>query len=330
MSDAGFLRAIQENPADDAARLVYADWLEERGDVRAEYLRAELALARLPADAPEAPALRSRLWRAWAAVDPSWLAVFTQPRLLRANPTPFPAVWKGTGLGRYRPCDSTYCSWPYDTLPDLPVGEFRGEFQWLALARPPQGGRRGSAADPEGRESLQRLVSKVKGQGLRLPESFLRLMASDLLPRAIRSVTDCRFELPVGAVPDPTGGGGFRLTFYCDSQDVLLWDLYVHPSGGHCVIARWPDDDEYEDVDEVEYEDDEDDEDDEPEAPAGPRAWFVAPSFEAFVYRVRLENELWFVAHADFLRRQGRPEPPLTPALQAYLRHYERQGEAPR
>jgi uncharacterized protein (TIGR02996 family) len=52
MTDADFIRTIQEDPADDTARLVYADWLEERGDVRAEYLRAELELARLPADAP--------------------------------------------------------------------------------------------------------------------------------------------------------------------------------------------------------------------------------------------------------------------------------------
>lgn len=35
-----FLRAIRRRPADNAARLVYADWLEERGDDRrAEYAR---------------------------------------------------------------------------------------------------------------------------------------------------------------------------------------------------------------------------------------------------------------------------------------------------
>src|SRR5262245_25752129 len=39
MNDAGFLTALQANPFDDETRLVYADWLEERGDVRAGYLR---------------------------------------------------------------------------------------------------------------------------------------------------------------------------------------------------------------------------------------------------------------------------------------------------
>jgi uncharacterized protein (TIGR02996 family) len=34
-----FLAAILERPDDDATKLVYADWLEERGDPRGEYLR---------------------------------------------------------------------------------------------------------------------------------------------------------------------------------------------------------------------------------------------------------------------------------------------------
>ncbi len=37
--DFPFLRAIFSQPDDDVLRLVYADWLDERGDPRAEYLR---------------------------------------------------------------------------------------------------------------------------------------------------------------------------------------------------------------------------------------------------------------------------------------------------
>src|SRR5438477_7332783 len=41
-----FLRAICDNPADDTARLVFADWLEEHGDAaRAEFIRVEVQLA---------------------------------------------------------------------------------------------------------------------------------------------------------------------------------------------------------------------------------------------------------------------------------------------
>src|SRR5262245_57924927 len=36
-----FLQAIKENPDDDAPRLVLADWLEERGDLRGEFVRLQ-------------------------------------------------------------------------------------------------------------------------------------------------------------------------------------------------------------------------------------------------------------------------------------------------
>lgn len=45
-----FLADIRENPGDDAPRLVYADWLDDAGDPdRAAFIRAQVALARLPA-----------------------------------------------------------------------------------------------------------------------------------------------------------------------------------------------------------------------------------------------------------------------------------------
>ncbi|MCI0462063.1 MAG: TIGR02996 domain-containing protein [Gemmataceae bacterium] len=43
-----FLQAIRANPNDEQLRLVYADWLEEQGDPRAEYLRLDAALAAQP------------------------------------------------------------------------------------------------------------------------------------------------------------------------------------------------------------------------------------------------------------------------------------------
>jgi uncharacterized protein (TIGR02996 family) len=45
---AGLLAAICDDTDDDQLRLVYADWLEERGDPRAELIRVEIEYARLP------------------------------------------------------------------------------------------------------------------------------------------------------------------------------------------------------------------------------------------------------------------------------------------
>jgi uncharacterized protein (TIGR02996 family) len=47
--EAAFLRTIAAAPADDAPRLVYADWLEGRGDPRGTFIRVQCALAALPA-----------------------------------------------------------------------------------------------------------------------------------------------------------------------------------------------------------------------------------------------------------------------------------------
>ena len=46
-----YLDAIAGSREDDTPHLVYADWLEERGDpARAEFIRLECRLAKLPPD----------------------------------------------------------------------------------------------------------------------------------------------------------------------------------------------------------------------------------------------------------------------------------------
>jgi uncharacterized protein (TIGR02996 family) len=59
-----FVAAICEDPDDDTHRLVYADWLDERGRpgdaAHAELMRVQCALARLSPGAPSAGPLRAR------------------------------------------------------------------------------------------------------------------------------------------------------------------------------------------------------------------------------------------------------------------------------
>jgi uncharacterized protein (TIGR02996 family) len=72
-----FLQAILEAPDDDTPRLVYADWLEEHGDaaeqVRAEFIRVQVELARIPGDDPRRPALEMRQEELLAAHEAEWL-----------------------------------------------------------------------------------------------------------------------------------------------------------------------------------------------------------------------------------------------------------------
>jgi uncharacterized protein (TIGR02996 family) len=76
-----FLRDIIASPDDPAARLVYADWLEENGGpegaVKGEFLRLEVALAVAP-DAPGRGETEARLRELRAGLDPGWVAALAR------------------------------------------------------------------------------------------------------------------------------------------------------------------------------------------------------------------------------------------------------------
>ena len=55
-----FLARIRDQPDDDGPRLIFADWLAERGDPRGEFIRVQCALARLPPEDPRRESLRER------------------------------------------------------------------------------------------------------------------------------------------------------------------------------------------------------------------------------------------------------------------------------
>ncbi len=66
MDEQNFLRAIQANPENEVSRLVYADWLEERGDTtKAEFLRVEHQLSPLLAVHTEPKSLSRILGGRW-------------------------------------------------------------------------------------------------------------------------------------------------------------------------------------------------------------------------------------------------------------------------
>jgi uncharacterized protein (TIGR02996 family) len=76
-----FIEAILADPDDDAPRLIYADWLEDRGDPRGEYLRLDAEVVRLPEGDPRRAECVSRLGALRAAVDPEWAAVVDRTRI---------------------------------------------------------------------------------------------------------------------------------------------------------------------------------------------------------------------------------------------------------
>jgi uncharacterized protein (TIGR02996 family) len=90
MLEEAFWRSIQEAPDDDAPRLIYADWLDEQGSpaqvARAEFIRVQCELARLPDDSDRRGELEKREGKLWAKHGKEWrapLRPFSQKILFR-------------------------------------------------------------------------------------------------------------------------------------------------------------------------------------------------------------------------------------------------------
>lgn len=75
--DEAFLEAIREQPDDDAPRLIYADWLEEHGGragaARAEFIRIQCELERVPFGSPRWYALESHASALRKEYESDWL-----------------------------------------------------------------------------------------------------------------------------------------------------------------------------------------------------------------------------------------------------------------
>jgi uncharacterized protein (TIGR02996 family) len=71
--EAAFLTALKANPADDTARLVFADWLDEHNQAaKAAYLRAAVDLTRLSGGSTEYADAAGRLYTACYDTEARW------------------------------------------------------------------------------------------------------------------------------------------------------------------------------------------------------------------------------------------------------------------
>lgn len=114
------LRELGARPGDAELRLVYADWLEERGQAgKAAFLRVQLEMAKLGPDDPRLPMVAIELQRALQQTDAAWRAAVAQLRLENCVfVVPCPARWESLGRTsdpRVRTCgacrrDVHYCT----------------------------------------------------------------------------------------------------------------------------------------------------------------------------------------------------------------------------
>jgi|GEM_PF-513910 len=310
-----FIAAIEACPEDHTARLVYADWLDERNHPAGEYLRTELRLASLPEGSNFASELQAKLRSLRSRIEPMWLARFDQPRMMLANPTPFPSAWWGIKLPGLRAA-GTYSRFSYDSLPSLRYPHFSGAFDWLPPGEAPPIHPEEAQDEERYTEHFNRLVEYLTGIGLTVPADFVRWLTDRSVWR-IPSCTSCYPDRSWDTTTVEGPKGNRVLPFYIDSQGCLTWYLYLTPDGYHAVLATgailchsWVEA-TFENLIFLDLP-----------RPLGKsdNLVFVAPSVEAFFYRWWLENALWYKLTSP--RFDFHDPTPITPEEQGYIDFY--------
>jgi len=233
---------------------------------------------------------------------------------------PFATGWYSFDLGLYRPCNGTYCLSAYDSLPPLADAPLDGSLGWLTPLSAQHDQlmdvyRPGDATWAQLTRRMDAIAEQARQLGLTLPTSFAPFMTNAALQDRIPSCTACEFALPGRIARSVAGDGGYLISFLHDQQDVLVWYLYLTPTGEQRVV-----------VSPYDYDGDDDDPNAPGHVPSGvdeltdqqraaiiANTFVCAPTFEAFLYRFWLENTIWFALN------DGKQ---LTDAQQRYVAHY--------
>ena len=227
---------------------------------------------------------------------------------MHASESPFPPAWWGTdleavSLGSVRPILGTYGRYRFDDLPAVPL-ELDGELGWLERA-PRHKDHIGEKMAKKNAAAIVPLREAVKRKRLKLPPAFVKFMATPALHRRIRSNTDCFLDLGSPPVASPVGNGHL-VRFLCDSQGCIFWYLFLTKNGSdHAVVAST---DFYGTEEELQAASNWVSDGPDPEALV-----FCGESFEEFLGRFWLENEIWFA---------GCDKTPMPPGGAEYIERY--------
>ncbi len=201
--------------------------------------------------------------------------------------SPFPCHWWGTsldnvGLGDVRPYTGTYGQYEFERLPRLPF-ELCGDFAWLISSAAAQHSIHDEKSSENAKAFSHLLASAIRRQ-IRLPDAFTKFIATPELQQRVRSTTDCYLDICSEPIPAPIGDG-WLVRFLADSQGCIFWYLYLTPDGAdHAVVASLG----FYGTEGEQWQDE----------PADPsEIVYCAESFEAFMCRFWLENEIWFAGY---------------------------------
>lgn len=225
---------------------------------------------------------------------------------MRPEKTTFRPLWWGTslekaGLPTLRPRVGTYGQYRYEVLPKTPP-EMHGDLRWLAHAhaRDSHIGQERASELPAATAALRANCAAI---GLELPQTFLHFVGTPDLQERVRSNTDCFLDVCPAAIPCRHGSGRL-VRFLADSQGCLFWYMYFPGVGPeHAVLASSDScgtpEEQWQDGERQTEE-----------------LAFVAESFDSFLWRFWIENEIWFAVYLEKTQ--------VAPGGEAYLAEYRR------
>jgi uncharacterized protein (TIGR02996 family) len=104
--DKAFIRAILDHPDELTTWLAYADWLDDRGDPRSEFLRLT-AERRTSSDDARSATIDARIDVLREELDPNWILVFETAPLANCRPDAYvSALCPGNSWDRLAPTDA--------------------------------------------------------------------------------------------------------------------------------------------------------------------------------------------------------------------------------
>jgi hypothetical protein len=222
---------------------------------------------------------------------------------MQASSSPFPRHWWGIGLEDarlepVRPDVGTYGRYSFEQLPPVPFS-LNGDLAWLATAALQVDH---IAADERAQVSARwpSLQQVILQRGLRLPGPFVHFLDSPMLQQRVRSCTACFLDLCSQPVPSPIAGGHL-LRFLADQQGCLFWYLYLTDDCSDHAVVCSPG---FHGMEEEQWQ---------LEPPDPGDLVMCAESFETFLARFWLENEIWFAAYE---------KTPLPMGGEEYINHY--------
>ncbi len=208
---------------------------------------------------------------------------------MRPEDSPFSPGWWGTsldnvGLEKVRPNVGTYGRYDFAQLPPLPF-PMVGDLCWLERA-PSHDAAIGNAKERENAKAIVNLRKACESIGLALPPVFTKFMETPSLHDRIRSNTDCFLDLCPALIRSPVGNG-YLIRVLADSQYCVFWYLYLTEDGTDHAVVSTPG---FYGTEEEEWQD---------EKPDPGEIVYSAESFEAFLCRFWLENEIWFAEYEN-------------------------------